>query len=59
MNELYYLVNGIDIIDFIDNNDRKSIPYEYIKNKGYELEYNYIIANLSEKVKRFKDIFLF
>ena len=41
MNELFYLVNGIDVIDFIDRKKRKSIPYEYIKNKGYELEYNY------------------
>ena len=41
MNELYYLLNGIDLIEFIDNNIRKSIPYEYIKNKGYLLEYNY------------------
>ena len=41
MNNNYYLLNGIDLINFIDNNSRKSIPYDYIKNKGYLLEYNY------------------
>lgn len=41
MNELYYLLNGIDLIEFIDNFERKSIPYDYIKDKGYILEYNY------------------
>ena len=41
MNELYYLLNGIDFISFIDNNTRKSIPYDYIKENAYLLEYNY------------------
>lgn len=41
INSLFYLLNGPDFISFIDNNDRKSIPYNYIKNYGYELEYNY------------------
>lgn len=41
MNELYYLLNGKDLINFIDNFERKSIPYEYIKNNAYNLEYNY------------------
>ena len=35
INNLYYLLDGSKILDFIDNNDRKSIPYEYIKEKGY------------------------
>ena len=42
INSLIYLLNGIDFINFIDNNDRKSIPYNYIKEFGYELEYNYL-----------------
>ena len=41
INSLYYLLNGPDFISFIDNNERKSIPYDYIKEYGYELEYNY------------------
>lgn len=38
MNGLVYYLDGHDIIDFINNNDRKSIPYEYIKEKGYVIE---------------------
>lgn len=34
INGLYYLLDGVKIIEFIDNNSRKSIPYEYIKNNG-------------------------
>ena len=41
MNDLIYLVNGVDIIGFIDQNSRKSIPYTFIKEYGYQLEYNY------------------
>ncbi len=33
-NDVYYL-DGNNIIDFIDNNERKSIPFEYIKDHGY------------------------
>ena len=35
MNSLYYLLDGNIILNFIDNNDRKSIPYEFIKEKGH------------------------
>ena len=42
INSLFYLLNGTDLINFIDNNERKSIPYNYIKEVGYELEYNYL-----------------
>ena len=34
INSMYYLLDGNIIIDFINNNDRKSIPYEFIKNNG-------------------------
>ena len=34
MNSLYYLLDGNIILSFINNNDRKSIPYEFIKAKG-------------------------
>lgn len=38
MNGLIYYLDGNDIIDFIENNDRKSIPYSYIQDKGYIIE---------------------
>jgi len=41
MNNYYYLLRGEDFLDFIDNNDRKSIPYSYIKNKAYLVKENY------------------
>ena len=34
MNNLYYLLDGNYIIEFIKNNERKSIPYDYIKKYG-------------------------
>ena len=34
MNNIYYLVDGVDIINFINNNKRKSLPYNFIKNNG-------------------------
>ena len=34
MNELYYILPGKKFIEFIDNEKRKSIPYEYIKDNG-------------------------
>jgi penicillin-binding protein-related factor A (putative recombinase) len=41
MNSLFYLLDGKTLLSFIENNTRKSIPYEFIKNNAYELEYNY------------------
>ena len=37
-----YLLKGKDLIDFIDNNDRKSIPIEYFKSLGKEIPLGYI-----------------
>lgn len=37
MNNKYFLLMGKDFIDYIDNNERKSIPYEYIKNNAIEV----------------------
>jgi recombination protein U len=34
LNETYLLMTQ-NFMEYINNNDRKSIPYEYIKNKGY------------------------
>ena len=41
MNSFYYLLFGEDFINFIDNTERKSIPYEYIDNKGYKIKEKY------------------
>lgn len=38
----YYLLLGQDFLDFIDHNERKSIPFSFITTKGYEIKYNYI-----------------
>ena len=37
-----YLLPGEDLIDFINTQTRKSIPYDYIKSNGYKLEMNYL-----------------
>lgn len=38
MNNKYFILMGKDFIDFLDNNDRKSIPYKYIEEKGIEIK---------------------
>lgn len=35
MNSFYYLLDGNKIFEFMENNDRKSIPYDYIVENGY------------------------
>ena len=37
MNNKYFLLPGIKFIEFLDNNDRKSIPYEYICDNSFPL----------------------
>ena len=34
-----YLLLGKDFLSYIDNNDKKSIPIDYFKTKGYKIEY--------------------
>lgn len=41
MNSLNYLLNGPDFLNYIDNKERKSIEYDYIKNTGYLLRETY------------------
>ena len=41
INNVDYYLGGNDLISYIDNNNRQSIPYEYIVKNGYELKYNY------------------
>ena len=36
-----YILKGEDLIKFIDNNDRKSIPIEYFEQNCYKLEIKY------------------
>ena len=36
-----YVLFGNELLEFIDNNDRKSIPYEYFVEKGYLVELKY------------------
>lgn len=42
MNNKFYLLKGDSLISFIDNNDRKSIPYDYIEEKGYIIKEAYM-----------------
>ncbi len=42
MNNEFFLLKGEDIIDFINNNDRKSIDFEYLKQYGYKINESYL-----------------
>ena len=44
MNSNYYLFKGEDLLDFLNNEERKSIPFDIIETKGYKLDYNYNIG---------------
>ncbi len=35
MNNIFILLKGEDLLEYINCSDRKSIPYEYIKENGY------------------------
>lgn len=41
MNEENYLLKGNDFIDYINSTEKKSIPYEFLKVKGYMIKYSY------------------
>lgn len=41
INNLIYMLSGNNFLNYIDNHDRKSIPYNYIKENGILLTYNY------------------
>ena len=41
MNSLCYLLKGEDFIYYLDNNDRKSIPYSYINDVGIIIKEKY------------------
>ena len=42
INNEAYLIQGKKVLDFIKSNQRKSIPYDYIKNNGYALKIDYL-----------------
>jgi recombination protein U len=42
INNEYYVLPGLKLLEFISTTTRKSIPYEYIKQNGYEIKYNYL-----------------
>jgi recombination protein U len=42
MNNEFFLLKGEDIIDYVENAKRKSIEFEYIKNKGYKISESYL-----------------
>lgn len=39
INDIVYLLKGEDFLEYISTNTRKSIAYDYIKEKGYEIKY--------------------
>ncbi len=41
INSKAFILKGETLIDFIENNERKSIPYQFIKDNGYEIIYRY------------------
>ena len=42
MNDKYFLFPGKNLLEFIKENDRKSIPYKYILNNSSIINYNYL-----------------
>lgn len=42
INNEFFALPGAKIIEFINNAERKSIPYDYINENGYKLNYNYL-----------------
>ena len=41
INAIVYLLKGNDFINYIETSKRKSIPYAFIKEKGYMIKYGY------------------
>lgn len=42
MNNKFFLLDGNDLIDFVNNNDRKSIPYDFIEKNGHIIKEGYM-----------------
>ena len=56
--ENYYILNGKDFINYIDNYKVSTISYEYIKEYGIMLKYNYIkgLDYISKLNKIYKEL---
>lgn len=50
MNKTYFLLDGSMLIDFINNNQRKSIPFSFIKEKGINIKIKRNILNYIESL---------
>jgi recombination protein U len=42
MNNNFFLLKGEDLINFINNNERKSIEFNYLKEIGYKIDESYL-----------------
>lgn len=42
MNNKFFLYKGEDLMDFVNNNERKSIPYDEIEKKAYIIKEGYM-----------------
>ena len=42
MNNSFYLFKGSSLLEFINNTERKSIPFDYIKENGYIIKEGYM-----------------
>ena len=42
MNNNFYLFKGSSLLEFINNTERKSIPFDYIKENGYIIKEGYM-----------------
>ena len=42
MNNEFYLLKGEDIIEYINSCDKKSIGFDYLKEKGYKITESYL-----------------
>ena len=38
INSKYFLLMGTTFLDFLKNNERKSIPYKYLEEHAYEMK---------------------
>ena len=52
MNKNYYLFSGKNLINFIDTQSRKSIPFHIIKNEGLLIKNNNLIIDYITEVKK-------
>lgn len=55
-----YLLTGEALIDFLNNNNRKSIPLEYFKQKGFLINFKYLprvdYIKIIDKILKSKEV---